>query len=54
MSDLLKNWLILIDFCSAVKIEKKAGEEVNYMKMKVKELKTILGFVIFVSVNFNC
>lgn len=29
--------------CTAIKVEKKAGEQVEYNKMKVKELKTLLG-----------
>lgn len=28
---------------SALKVEKKAGEKVDYNKMKVKQLKAILG-----------
>ena len=27
----------------AIKVEKKAGEQIVYTKMKVKELKTLLG-----------
>jgi hypothetical protein len=29
--------------CAAIKIEKKEGEKVEYNKMKVKQLKTLLG-----------
>ena len=29
----------------AIKVEKKEGEKIDYNKMKVKELKTLLGIV---------
>jgi hypothetical protein len=30
-----------------MKVEKKAGEQIDYNKMKVKELKTLLGETVF-------
>jgi len=38
---------------AALKVEKKAGEEINYTKLKVKELKTILG-IVFSSFSLLC
>jgi len=36
----------------AIKVEKKAGEQIVYTKMKVKELKTLLGkYLICVAVG---
>jgi hypothetical protein len=36
-----------LTFFVAIKIEKAAGEQVDYNSMKVKQLKTILGMQFF-------
>lgn len=34
----------------AIKVEKKEGEQINYNKMKVKQLKTLLGKLLFLNI----
>jgi hypothetical protein len=48
--NLIFNFMILDflkNFCIAMKVEKKPGQEVDYNSMKVKQLKTILGKCFF-------
>ena len=43
LSSMFANALLCLPLLLAIKVEKKAGEQIVYTKMKVKELKTLLG-----------
>lgn len=44
---------LMFFYCTAIKVEKKEGEKIDYNKLKVKELKALLGkFVVLSLDNF--